>query len=111
QQGTPSKLRCVFCKVEKPLEAFSTKQIQKATFNPYVLASYHKKAKVTFCMKCTQPQRTHLTCMICSKKQTLDKFAKKQRRNSENAICLKCNKKHAEEDVWATDPETDSEED
>lgn len=68
--------------------------------------------------------------MICSKTQPLDKFAKvillkkkkisapsdviftctkkSQRRNAEKARCIKCIKKREEEDVWASDPDSDS---
>ncbi|KAI9366329.1 Stc1 domain-containing protein [Pilaira anomala] len=107
-QGGPTSLRCVFCKEEKPLDAFSQTQIQKATHNPYAPVSYNKKAKLISCKKCSPTQQTHLTCSICSKTQPLDKFAKSQRRNAEKARCIKCNKKREEEDVWASDPETDS---
>ncbi|GAA5799543.1 hypothetical protein HPULCUR_004959 [Helicostylum pulchrum] len=110
-QGMLSTLRCVFCKTEKPLESFSATQIQKATFNPYAPVSYNSKPKTICCKKCSPTQQTHLTCSICSKTQPLDKFAKSQRRNAEKARCIKCNKKREEEDVWASDPETESEDD
>jgi hypothetical protein len=66
--------------------------------------------------------------MICSKTYPLDKFAKvqnntcfiilflttfffplqNQRKNAEKARCIKCIKKREEEDVWASDPDTDT---
>ncbi|KAI7908059.1 Stc1 domain-containing protein [Cokeromyces recurvatus] len=104
-------LRCVFCNMDKPLDAFSSTQIQKATYNPYAPPSYNNKKKTIRCKKCTPTQTTHLTCMVCSKTQPLDKFAKSQRKNAEKARCLKCIKKREEEDVWASDPDTDSEDD
>ncbi|KAG2194237.1 hypothetical protein INT47_005705 [Mucor saturninus] len=105
----PETLRCVFCKTDKPIDAFSATQIQKATHNPYAPPSYNNKAKTICCKKCSPTQQTHLTCMICSKTQPLDKFAKSQRRNAEKARCIKCIKKREEEDVWASDPDSDSE--
>ncbi|CAO3611763.1 unnamed protein product [Mucor hiemalis] len=110
-QDIPKTLRCVFCKTDKPLDAFSQTQIAKATYNSYAPPSYNNKAKTISCKKCSPTQQTHLTCMICNKTQPLDKFAKNQRRNAEKARCLKCNKKRDEEDVWASDPDTDSEND
>ncbi|GAN10650.1 hypothetical protein MAM1_0381c10194 [Mucor ambiguus] len=104
-------LRCVFCDMDKPLDAFSATQIQKATYNPYAPPSFNAKKKTISCKKCTPAQTTHLTCMICSKTMPLDKFAKSQRKNAEKARCIKCIKKREQEDVWASDPDTDSEDD
>ncbi|CEG73454.1 hypothetical protein RMATCC62417_08833 [Rhizopus microsporus] len=102
------KLKCVFCNTDKPLDAFSQTQISKATFNPYAPPSYNKKPKQVTCKTCTSRQNTHLTCMMCNKRQPLDKFAKSQRRNAEKARCRKCIEKREKEDVWASDPDTDS---
>ncbi|KAI8642569.1 Stc1 domain-containing protein, partial [Parasitella parasitica] len=96
---------------DKPLDAFSATQIQKATHNPFAPPSFNSKKKTISCKKCTPTQTTHLTCMICSKNLPLDKFAKSQRRNAEKARCIKCIKKREDEDVWASDTETDSDDD
>jgi hypothetical protein len=47
-------------------------------FVAFAPPSYNNKKKTISCKKCTPSQTTHLTCMICSKTQTLDKFAKVQ---------------------------------
>ncbi|OBZ90262.1 hypothetical protein A0J61_01679 [Choanephora cucurbitarum] len=104
----PKTLRCVFCDTDKPLESFSQTQIAKATFNPYAPPSFNNKKKTISCKKCTASQTTHLTCMLCSKTKPLDKFAKSQRRNQEKARCMQCIKKREEEDVWASEPDTES---
>ncbi|CAO3685834.1 unnamed protein product [Rhizopus stolonifer] len=108
QYGPLKSLKCVFCNVDKPLDAFSQTQIAKATHNPFAPAGYNKKPKTISCKNCTSSQNTHLTCMICAKTQPLEKFAKSQRRNAEKARCIKCIKKREEEDVWASEPDTDS---
>ncbi|KAI8386989.1 hypothetical protein BD560DRAFT_383444 [Blakeslea trispora] len=101
-------LRCVFCDTDKPLDAFSQTQIAKATFNPYAPPSFNNKKKTISCKKCTASQTTHLTCMLCSKTRPLSEFAKSQRRNQEKARCMQCIKKREEEDVWASEPDTES---
>ncbi|KAI8890015.1 hypothetical protein K501DRAFT_237674 [Backusella circina FSU 941] len=110
QAETLKTLKCVFCNEDKPLDAFSATQIQKATFNPYCPPSYNKKKKTVSCKKCTSTQNTSLTCMICSKTKPLEHFAKSQRKNAEKARCILCIKKREEEDVWDSD-DTDSDDD
>ncbi|KAI8987021.1 Stc1 domain-containing protein [Pilobolus umbonatus] len=107
KNGQLRSLHCVFCDADKPLEEFSATQIQKATYNPFAPPGYNAKKKTISCKKCTASQNTSLTCMICSKTKPLEQFAKSQRRNAEKARCMKCIKKREEEDVWASDPDTD----
>ncbi|KAL0092556.1 hypothetical protein J3Q64DRAFT_1719539 [Phycomyces blakesleeanus] len=104
-------LRCVFCSIDKPLDAFSQTQIQKATFNPYAPPSYNKgtKAKQISCKQCTASVNSTLTCMTCTKTKPLESFAKVQRKHAEKARCLKCMKKREEEDL--DDSEYDSDDD
>ncbi|KAI9027138.1 hypothetical protein CLU79DRAFT_788620 [Phycomyces nitens] len=126
-------LRCVFCSIDKPLDAFSQTQIQKATFNrklyhesnlliicaflliillpAYAPPSYSKgqKAKQISCKQCTASVNCTLTCMTCSKTKPLESFAKVQRKHAEKARCLKCMKKREEEDL--DDSEYDSDDD
>ncbi|KAG1148486.1 hypothetical protein G6F37_006486 [Rhizopus arrhizus] len=109
QYSALKSLKCVFCNEYKPLDAFSQNQIAKGTYNPYISPSHKKKFKTVTCKKCASSQNTHLTCMICAKTQPLEKFAKLQRRNAEKARCMKCIKKREEEDVWASESDTESE--
>ncbi|KAI7863611.1 hypothetical protein BDF14DRAFT_1842565 [Spinellus fusiger] len=108
-------LRCIFCSMDKPLDAFSQTQIQKATFNPYAPPSYNKglKSKQISCKQCTAGVTVSLTCMLCTIKKPLEQFAKVQRKHNEKARCLKCMKKREEEDVDDSDydSEYDSEDD
>ncbi|GAN10606.1 hypothetical protein MAM1_0375d10150 [Mucor ambiguus] len=87
-------LRCVFC--------------EEATYAP---PSINAKKKVISCKSCTATSTTQLTCMICSKKLPLNKFANNQRKNHERARCKKCIKKYQDEDVWSEDDIMDSDDD
>ncbi|CAO3633434.1 unnamed protein product [Cunninghamella echinulata] len=100
-------LQCVFCKIDKPLDAFSKTQVSKATFNPHAPPSWNNKPKHVSCKKCTTGQKTTMTCLACSKTMSLEHFAKSQRKHGDRARCLKCMKKREEEDVWASEPDSD----
>ncbi|KAI9497947.1 Stc1 domain-containing protein [Zychaea mexicana] len=101
-------LQCVFCKEEKPLEEFSEMQVAKATFDLHAPALTNVDVKLISCLKCTAPPRETLTCCKCSKTKPLDQFARVQRRNAERPRCLKCMKKHRDEDVNDSDPDYSS---
>ncbi|KAL9542990.1 hypothetical protein MBANPS3_008331 [Mucor bainieri] len=100
----------------RPAGAFNniTKKIYSnasAGSNSYAPPSFNAKKKAITCKSCTASCNTHLTCMICSKKMPLNKFANIQRRNHERARCKKCIEKRQEEDVWSENDITDSDED
>ncbi|KAG2189771.1 hypothetical protein INT46_007188 [Mucor plumbeus] len=107
KSDTPKTFKCVFCLKDKPMDAFSASMISKATYNPYAPSSYNAKKKPISCKSCTSISSTHLTCMVCSKKMPLNKFALSQRKNHDRARCKKCIEKRQEEDVWS-DNDTDS---
>ncbi|KAK4517032.1 uncharacterized protein ATC70_000360 [Mucor velutinosus] len=111
QTDIPKTLQCVFCKKDKPYEAFSTTMISKTSYNPYAPSSFNAKKKAISCKSCTATSVTHLTCMICSEKMPLNKFANTQRKNHERARCKKCIEKRQEEDVWSDNDITDSDDD
>ncbi|KAF1796616.1 hypothetical protein V8B55DRAFT_1408929 [Mucor lusitanicus] len=111
QTGAPKSLRCVFCDKYKPLDDFSARMISRASYNPYAPSSFNAKKKVVSCKSCTAPSTTHLTCMVCSKKKPLDKFANIQRRNHGRARCKQCIEKRQNENVWSDNDITDSDDD
>jgi hypothetical protein len=107
-------LYCIFCKKEKPLNAFSKTQITKSVShiqNPYAPRGFTTKKHKPCCKQCTPNQQTQLTCMICTKSFPLDKFAKSQRRNAEKARCIECMKKREKEDPNFTPSDSDYESD
>ncbi|CAO3592324.1 unnamed protein product [Absidia cylindrospora] len=101
-------LKCTFCKQEKPLDAFTKTQITKATYNPYAPPGFNNKKKSISCKACTIESKKSLRCMTCAKDMPLERFAKSQRKHSDRARCLKCMKKREEEDVWASESDSDS---
>ncbi|CAO3611446.1 unnamed protein product [Cunninghamella blakesleeana] len=107
QTVTVKTLQCIFCKMDKPLDAFSKTQVAKATFNPHAPPSFNNKPKYVSCKKCTTGQKTTMSCMACGKTMALEHFAKSQRKHADRARCLKCMKKREEEDVWASESDSD----
>ncbi|KAI8977421.1 Stc1 domain-containing protein [Mycotypha africana] len=103
-------LKCVFCQQEKPLDAFSKSQLNKVLPNEFAPWVDPSKKNIS-CKKCTAGSNTSLKCMLCGITKPLDQFAKNQRREAEKARCLKCMKKRAEEDPWATEPDSDDDDD
>ncbi|CAO3594803.1 unnamed protein product [Absidia cylindrospora] len=53
QNVTVTALKCTFCEVEKPLDAFSKTQVMKVTYNSYAPPSYNNQKKHVSCKACT----------------------------------------------------------
>ncbi|RPB08305.1 hypothetical protein P167DRAFT_578405 [Morchella conica CCBAS932] len=90
--GAPSQIRCAVCKKTKSREEFSNRQLLKFT-------SYNKGSRTTkkdvdsvhvTCTLCTAGQTVELKCYVCDKVKGLHEFAKNQRKDPDNARCIKC---------------------
>ncbi|KAI8085143.1 uncharacterized protein BX664DRAFT_338620 [Halteromyces radiatus] len=111
QAVTITSLKCTFCNMDKPLDAFSKTQVMKATYNPHAPPSYNAQKKHISCKKCTLGSVKSMRCMTCAKHMPLEQFAKSQRKHADRARCLKCMKKREEEDVWCSEPDSDDSDD
>ncbi|ORX57471.1 hypothetical protein DM01DRAFT_1406036 [Hesseltinella vesiculosa] len=100
-------LKCTFCNEEKTLDHYSKTQVTKALPNPYAPPNWNNKKKVISCKACTIGQTTKMKCMTCDKQKPLSSFAKTQRKHADRARCLSCMKKREDEDVWASDSDSD----
>ncbi|KAI8335736.1 hypothetical protein BC941DRAFT_338224, partial [Chlamydoabsidia padenii] len=107
QLASVTHLRCTFCDMDKPLDAFSKTQIMKGTFNPHAPPSVNAQKKHVSCKACTLGSNKSMRCMTCAKHMPLEQFAKSQRKHADRARCLKCMKKREEEDVWASESDSD----
>ncbi|ORZ20209.1 hypothetical protein BCR42DRAFT_408214 [Absidia repens] len=109
QLTSSTTLKCTFCKQEKSLEAFSKTQITKATYNPYAPPGFNNTNKKSIsCKSCTIESKKTLRCMTCGKEMPLERFAKSQRKHADRSRCIKCMKRREDEDVWASESDSDS---
>ncbi|SAM03126.1 hypothetical protein [Absidia glauca] len=91
QLASVSSLRCTFCN-------------EVTTHAP---PGFNSQKKHVSCKSCTLGSNKSMRCMTCTKHMPLEQFAKSQRKNADRARCLKCMKKREEEDVWASQSDSD----
>ncbi|EME89611.1 uncharacterized protein MYCFIDRAFT_78596 [Pseudocercospora fijiensis CIRAD86] len=103
-----SDIKCDRCKIVKKVTAFAKNrlpQLQDAAKRPGFNST---KTAVITCMECTPRSRTELTCYMCDKTKSLDKFPNTQRRTPDEAMCWTCKNERANFEPGAADSDMSS---
>ncbi|KAI9879415.1 MAG: hypothetical protein M1830_008546 [Pleopsidium flavum] len=87
----PEKIRCKQCKKYKIQGGFSKKQLSELQKRIARFGNVNSSTGAYIsCRQCVGQQVEELTCCICDEVKGLNGFSKVQRRNPDNARCLRC---------------------
>ncbi|KAJ0422875.1 Stc1 domain-containing protein [Aspergillus carlsbadensis] len=92
----PDKIKCKTCHKWRLIASFSKRQLSIVRHAVYEQGNRALSTGHASCLTCTNGQITELTCVVCEQTKALDGFANNQRKEHENARCLRCVQGHAD---------------
>ncbi|CEL00604.1 hypothetical protein ASPCAL00202 [Aspergillus calidoustus] len=92
----PDKIKCKTCHKWRLIASFSKRQLNIVRHAVHEQGNRALSTGHASCLTCTNGQITELTCIVCEQTKALDGFANNQRKEHENARCLRCVQGHAD---------------
>ncbi|KAL3496023.1 Stc1 domain-containing protein [Aspergillus germanicus] len=92
----PDKIKCKTCHKWRLIASFSKRQLSIVRHAVHEQGNRALSTGHASCLTCTNGQISELTCIVCEQTKALDGFANNQRKEHENARCLRCVQGHAD---------------